>query len=116
MTKTWKNFTTEKLSCQHCGEQGYDEASVDKLQALRDLVDKPIYLNSAYRCPIHNQRVGGTENSYHLKGVAFDLSLRGHNIHDLYKAAKQVGFTGFGWYNTFLHVDTGPSREWDRRT
>ena len=32
-------------------------------------------------------------------------------------AARAVGFTGFGFYqkNNFMHIDTGPAREWGVR-
>lgn len=30
----------------------------------------------------------------------------------LYNEAKRAGFTGFGFGNTILHVDLGPSRAW----
>lgn len=33
------------------------------------------------------------------------------------RAAREVGFTGFGFYkeNNFIHIDTGPKRTWHAR-
>lgn len=109
----WKNFTEEELSCSHCGEFGCEEDAVDTLQKMRDILGKPMVINSAYRCPEHNAAVGGSKNSYHKKGMAFDISLNGHDKVELYDAAVQAGFTGIGHYSTFMHVDTGKRREWN---
>jgi len=62
-------------------------------------------------CALHNARVGGAPLSQHLR-LAADISLRGHNRFDLRAACQQAGFTGFGYYTTFLHVDLGRSRHW----
>lgn len=55
--------------------------------------------------------VGGAAQSSHLL-VAWDISLRGHSPEDLYAAAVAAGFTTFGHYRTFLHVDPRPGRRW----
>ena len=39
------------------------------------------------------------------KKIAFDISLRGHTPKDLLFACIKAGFTSFGFYQTFLHVD-----------
>ena len=57
-----------------------------------------------------------TKGSQHFHGTALDLSIAGlsqDQVKKLLVAAKQVGFTGFGFGNSILHVDTGPSRTWD---
>lgn len=45
----------------------------DVLQQARDDYGKPIHVNSGFRCPALNAKVGGKKNSYHLKGMAADL-------------------------------------------
>ena len=92
-----------------------DVDAVSKLDKLRWLLNKPINLNSAYRDPLHNFNVGGSPNSQHLLGTAFDIRLDNHDKYELVKYAKQVGFTGFGYYKTFLHVDTGRERWWGEK-
>ena len=108
----WQSFTPKEIACRGTGEILINQDALDKLQLLRDIIKKPLYINSAYRSALHNARVGGAPMSSHKKGIAFDISLRNHNIEDLHKTALKAGFTGFGIYQTFLHVDTGRVRQW----
>lgn len=108
----WPNFSIKELSCNHCGDFNSQFQAVDKLQALRDSIGVPLTINSAYRCTEHNEAVGGVPDSHHVKGDAFDISIIGVDRWDLYEKAKEAGFTGFGFYKTFLHVDTGRARFW----
>ena len=108
----WEDFDPSEIACKHCGELMVDLESMDALQALRTRLERPVLLNSAYRCPMHNREVGGAPLSYHRLGQAFDVRLTDYSTAVLKAASKKAGFTGFGEYNTFLHVDTGPAREW----
>lgn len=45
-----------------------NEDALDRLQALRNALGKPMIINSAYRSPEHNRRVGGAKASQHLEG------------------------------------------------
>jgi zinc D-Ala-D-Ala carboxypeptidase len=108
----WKNFTPAELACKGSGELLLDMDALDKLQLVRETLKVPLKINSAFRSPAHNAAEGGSKNSMHTKGKAFDISLKGVDPKVLYAAAKAAGFTGFGFYRTFLHVDTGRAREW----
>ena len=44
-----------------------------RLDEIREGYGKPIYINSAYRCPKLNEAVGGVSSSYHQLGLAADL-------------------------------------------
>lgn len=44
------------------------------LDPLRDLYGKPIKINSGYRSPLVNIKVGGAQNSDHVKGMAADIT------------------------------------------
>ena len=46
------------------------------LDPLRETYGKPIYVNSGFRCPELNKKVGGARNSYHLQGRAADITTR----------------------------------------
>ncbi len=107
----WPNFTSSEMACRHCGEIYYWPEFMDCLQRARNLATKPFRINSAHRCSYHNARVGGAPLSQHLK-LAVDISLTEHEPLFLYQACKQAGFTGFGFYQTFLHIDLGPRRSW----
>lgn len=113
-------FSPEELRCRGCvpgrclrDPYGFQLEAALKLDKLRELMDQPLIINSAYRCPFHNAAVGGAASSRHKVGDAFDISLRNvENKSRLISCAKLAGFTGFGFYGTFLHVDTGPVRVW----
>ena len=112
-TWRWPNFMPVELASHGDGSLLVDEHALDCLQQMRRIIGRPLVINSAYRDPIHNAKVGGAALSMHKFGKAFDVSLRGHNKWTLIQAAEQAGFTGMGInYNSFLHVDTGRKRRW----
>ena len=49
-------------------------------------------------------------------GDAFDVVMDGHDPEEFEAAAREAGFTGFGYYPEstppFMHIDMGPSRKW----
>lgn len=48
--------------------------TADKMQEIRDLLDSPIKISSAYRCPDLNRAVGSRSNSQHIQGQAVDFT------------------------------------------
>jgi hypothetical protein len=95
------------------GAVGWGRAQVQEKVMLMRLAKKwgTITINSAFRTPEYNNSVGGAKNSFHMSGQAFDIGgvVRNERFVVL---AKEVGFTGFGFYNSFTHIDTGPPRSW----
>jgi uncharacterized protein YcbK (DUF882 family) len=86
---------------------------MEKLEELRELVNAPIHITSAYRCPEHNKAVGGATNSMHLN-FCTDIYVKGMLMSDLSVLAKQVGFLGIGIASNFVHVDLKlPARSWN---
>lgn len=62
--------------------------------------------NSAYRAPKHNRAVGGSSSSRHLAGAAFDVPRAAiPELTDFLLRAKALGFNGFGFYDSFIHID-----------
>ena len=104
----WPNFSPQELACRGTGKLAVDERSMDMLQELRNRLGKPVILNSAYRSPEHNKRVGGAPGSYHLKAMAFDCRQDNQNPQQFIATAKAVGFKGIGEYadKGFTHIDT----------
>src|SRR5437660_9445861 len=74
---------------------------------------------SSYRTPATNALLARThfgvaENSQHLYGRALDVHF-GDKLADAMKAARAMQRGGVGWYphSGFMHMDTGPVRNWD---
>lgn len=93
----------------------------DNLQIIRDEIGKPIMINSAYRSPQHNAKIGGVKNSQHTLGNAADLSVRDMTPNKLSKVIlrliKQgrISEGGVGLYNGFVHYDIrGYKARWDK--
>ena len=65
---------------------------------------------------MYNSRpdVGGKKNSYHLKGQAFDIVVKGHTPNEVAKYAQTLGIKGIIRYNTFVHVDSRTTKYWAR--
>jgi zinc D-Ala-D-Ala carboxypeptidase len=113
----WPNFSPAEIACRGTGKLLVNEPALDKLQALRDRLGKPLTVRSAYRSPEYNRAVGGAARSKHMDGTAFDIAMANHDPDAFEAAAREVGFVGFGLYprSGFIHVDLGPLRQWGER-
>lgn len=110
--KRWPNFTPDELRSKGNGSLRIHYATLDALQRLRDAVKRPIQVNSYYRDPDYNVKVGGAPASLHMAGRAVDTTLLNgpQGRFSLIHQATLAGFTGFGIYKGFTHLDTGPHR------
>ena len=113
----WSSFSPAEIACRGTGAIKINTEAMDKLQALRDRLGKPLIVRSAYRSPEHNRAVGGATRSKHMDGAAFDIAMSNHDPVAFEAAAREVGFLGFGFYprSGFMHVDIGPARHWGER-
>lgn len=83
-----------------------DKEFLFKLDRAREVAQIPFKINSAYRTPEHNAKIGGKPNSSHLKGLAVDISVTNSRQRFIVlKALIEVGFNRIGVANTFIHVD-----------
>jgi zinc D-Ala-D-Ala carboxypeptidase len=116
-TWRWPSFSPAEIACRGTGAVKINADAMDKLQALRDRLGKPLIIRSAYRSLQHNRAVGGAKASKHMDGTAFDIAMANHDPVAFEAAARAVGFTGFGFYprSGFIHIDLGPSRSWGVR-
>jgi GH24 family phage-related lysozyme (muramidase) len=109
------NFKVKEFACSDGDTIVVDVEFVKTtLQKIRNHFNAPITINSAYRTPAHNKKVGGASNSYHMKGRAFDIVVKGHTPSELAKYARSIGVKGVIEYNTFVHVDSRPNKYWAR--
>jgi uncharacterized protein YcbK (DUF882 family) len=91
----------------------------NNLQVLRDELKASIKINSGYRSPAHNKKIGGAKNSTHTLGMAADIVVSGYSpkqvadtIERLVKEGKMMT-GGLKAYPTFTHYDcAGRKRRW----
>lgn len=89
-----------------------------KLIKVTERMGKTLTLNSAYRSPEYNARIGGASSSKHMSGLAVDVSMSGlsdDDIRQFIRIASQEGFLGIAYYpgNNFTHIDLGSRRTWN---
>lgn len=121
-----KNFNTEEFQ-SHDGavmplfaRRNIQELA-NNLQVLRDELKEPIHINSGYRSPEHNRRIGGVPNSQHTKGKAADIVVKSKTPKQLAKTIMKLikkgkmKQGGIGLYNGFVHYDIrGNKARWDK--
>lgn len=112
------NFSLAEFACRGkncCHQVLVDQRLVEYLQQIRDHFAKPVTVNSGYRCPVHNRRIGGAAGSFHTKGMAADISVADTPPAQVAAYAQQLGIGGIGLYETdadgyFVHIDTRESK------
>lgn len=123
-----KNFKIQEFECK-CGckmpLEVYENVIklAGELQKLRTYLDRPIKINSAYRCPNYNDNVvKGAKHSQHKLGKASDITVQSLKpaevfiiIEDLIDMGEMLQ-GGLGLYDTFVHYDIRKSKaRWDAR-
>ncbi|MBO8092258.1 MAG: chitosanase [Prosthecochloris sp.] len=89
------------------------------LDELRSRLGSPVILNSVYRSPEYNEKIGGVSESQHMEFRAADFVVRSSSAPSDWAAvlkqmrAEGVFSGGIGVYNTFVHLDTrGENVDW----
>lgn len=80
----------------------------------------PIYTMSGYRSPKTNEWLnrrghGVDPGSFHMRGMAIDVTQNFGDPEEIYRVAKKLGKGGAGYYPTktpYVHVDIGPLDNW----
>ncbi len=79
---------------------------LSKLDMIREEFGKPIHINSGYRTEAHNEKVGGTSKSSHLKGLAADVACKSSaDRFELLNLFIKHGINRIGVAKSFIHVD-----------
>lgn len=109
--KLTPNFTVAEFACK----DGSDTILIDTmlvyyLQKIREYFGKAVRINSAYRTPSYNAKVGGASESQHMLGTAADIFIDGVSPEQVAHYADQLGIGGLGIYKSFTHVDVRAGR------
>lgn len=98
-----------------------DPRVVDILAAAQKLLDsgEPFEVVSGYRTPKTNAMLrrksrGVAANSYHIKGMAVDITMKSRTVAQISRAGLALSAGGVGRYSRsdFVHLDCGPVRKW----
>lgn len=111
-----KNFTLEEFNCRDGTPVPKEllpnvRILANNLQILRDYLGEPIHVNSGYRTPAYNKKVGGKPKSQHLQAKAADITVKSKSPRQLLAivekliAQGKLKFGGVGLYPGFLHLD-----------
>ena len=126
--KLTENFNREEFDCADGSEMPTEvqlniaELAV-QLEIIRSHFNAPVTINSAYRSPEHNRKIGSNDSSQHILGRAADIVVKGVAPDDVYDAIEflisegLVKEGGLGRYNTFTHYDIrGTKARWNYKT
>lgn len=123
-TRLSPNFTLEELTIsQTAARLGLDNApppevlehltnTALRMEAVRDLLKRPILVSSGYRSPSVNAAVGGVANSAHCQGWAVDFIAPGFG--DPIHICKAVAASPMEWdqiieEGTWVHISFAPA-------
>jgi uncharacterized protein YcbK (DUF882 family) len=103
----YRSFSPNELAiCPCCDKLKRDDIFFGTLQMCRDLYNSPMSITSGYRCPKHNEAIGGSPTSSHLKACAADISATSpQHLSQLMKVLPTF-FDRIGVAKNFIHVDS----------
>lgn len=115
------NFNKSEFDCKSGADMPQEvfnniQKLANQLQIIRNKVSVPVKINSGYRSPEHNTKIGGSKTSQHLLGKAADIVIDGYTpdeVADLIEELIENGDIlqgGLGRYNTFTHYDIRKSK------
>ena len=111
-----KNFNLSEFDCKDGTEMPSELLPnvlelAESLQELREILNSPIRINSAYRSLEHNSKIGGSTNSQHLFAKAADIVVKGKTPSQVATMIKllilegKMKQGGIGVYDNFTHYD-----------
>lgn len=102
------NFKVKEFACNDNSDVVFvAPALVDVLQDIRNHFGRPITINSGYRTPTYNNKVGGAKYSQHQYGTAADIRVSGIAPTSVAAYIETIlpNSGGIGIYSNFVHVD-----------
>lgn len=102
-----EHFRASEFSCKD-GNKEFLVADklIDTLEAIRKHFNSPVIINSGYRTPSWNSKIGGASNSYHCKGMAADIKVKGHTSKEVAEYASRIMEKGgVIRHENFVHID-----------
>lgn len=100
-------FSEKEFMCKcGCGVSKMQPKLITKLCELRERLNRPVVLTSAYRCSKHPVEASKATPGQHNRGTAVDIKVsNGSEAYEVMKVAFELGFTGIALGRGFVHVD-----------
>ena len=107
-TENFNPITDPKLLCT-CGDSDCDQPSVsqatlNRLQFVRDIFGGPLVVTSGGRCANHPDEIHRKTPADHQKGQAVDVAVNGATRGKVVKKGIEAGFNAIGVAKTFVHL------------
>ena len=125
--KITSNFSFSEFACR--SGSNFSSEAVTNIMLLAEQLEvirseaggQTIKINSGYRSPSHNKKIGGAKDSQHLRGTAADIVISGmkpSETADLIERLIDEGKIlegGVGRYSRFTHYDIrGKKARWSK--
>lgn len=107
-----QHFKAEEFRCKDKTKEFlWSPELLAVLEIIRNNFNAPVIINSGYRTPSWNSKVNGEPNSYHCKGMAADIVVKGHSSREVAKYADSIMEQGgVIRYTNFVHIDVREER------
>lgn len=117
MQSKYFNINEFKCKCGNCEMPANmpPQKLIDLLENIREHFDKPLIINSGYRCPTHNKKIGGATKSRHIVGDAADFIIKDIPTKDVMKYVISkydkepygiaISVNTASEYKGFIHLD-----------
>lgn len=98
-----KGINNKPVSDEHMENVRFTAFRMDTVRAL---INRPILINSWFRCKSLNSAVGGSVSSQHLDGVAVDFKVNGMKPKQVMEIILKSGisFDQLIIYDSFIHI------------
>lgn len=109
------HFVLLEMACKDGSDKVlYSTELMSMLEKLRAYGGFTIHINSGYRSPAYNRKIGGASKSQHTQGTAADISVKkdGRNVSSrlICCLCQTLGFKGVAYISpSSVHVDMRPS-------
>lgn len=111
----YPNFLRHEFECSETGECEMHPEFMERLQALRTALGKPVIINSGYRSKRHSIERAKDKPGAHTTGRAADIRVSGADSYRVLALAIDYGFCRIGinqkgdHASRFIHLDDNPT-------
>lgn len=113
--KIGEHFVAKEFACKDGSQIIFiDDYLVSILDILRSKIGKPVIVNSGYRTPDWNAKCGGAKYSYHMRGMAADIRVKGMSAKQLANELDAIIPEGCGIivYSGWVHFDVRTGKKY----